>query len=328
MKPDTSRRDFIKTTVSLGVGLGLSSPTLMQAAPTDRARGLPTVIYGRTGERIPRIVLGLGSRFCAIKSPDESDKILNHALDSGLYFWDTAAQYEDKKTGVVSEERLGRVLATRRKEVFISTKVAEREPEAAKRQIEKSLKRLGISRLDQLMVHSITTPDDAEKVLKKGGVAEVLQKLKEEGVCRFIGFTGHTSAEALKLLAERGNFDSMLMALNHYGNGKEPRQQTALPAARNKGMGVLVMKAIRPREKDPSLKPAELIRYALSLSHPHAVVIGTDTMEVLDANLALLRHFQPLSEADMKRFASVWESLDQQHSLPWMQSGYRDGHWA
>jgi uncharacterized protein len=328
MHHEPTRREFLKTSVGLGVGLGLSAPAALAAAAPDRAKGLPTVVYGRTGERIPRLVLGLGSRFCAIKTAEESDQLLHRALDEGLYFWDTAWNYANRPTGVVSEERIARVLATRRKEAFISTKVAERDPAKVRAQVEHSLRRLGIDRLDQLLIHSITTPEDAAKVLEKGGVADQVYRLKEEGLCRYVGFSGHTSAAALRMMVERGNFDGLLMALNHYDQGKEPRQQQVLPAARAKGMGVLVMKVIRPREKDASLTPTELLRYALTLEEPHALTVGTDSLAVLEANLALLRNFQPLPAADMKRLAAVWRSLDRAGTLPWTQPGYHDGAWA
>jgi hypothetical protein len=328
MRHEPTRRDFLKTSVGLGVGLSLGASAAPAAATPDRAKGLPTVVYGRTGERIPRLVLGLGSRFCAIRSEEESDQLLNRALDEGLFFWDTAWNYANRPTGVVSEERLARVLAKRRKEAFVSTKVAERDPAKVRAQVEHSLRRLGIDRLDQLMIHSITTPEDAARVLEKGGVADQVYRLKEEGLCRYVGFSGHTSAAALRMMVERGNFDGLLMALNHYDRGREPRQEQVLPAARAKGMGVLVMKVIRPREKDPSLAPTDLLRYALTLEEPHALTVGTDSLSVLEANLSLLRNFQPLPADEMKRIAAVWESLDRGGTLPWSQPGYHDGAWA
>ena len=112
MPHDHTRRVFLRTAVGLGVGLGLGADADLAAAvasESDRARGLPTAPYGKTGLRIPRIILGLGSRFCTVADPEDSDRLLNHALDNGLFVWDTAAIYEDKKLKVVSEERVGRV---------------------------------------------------------------------------------------------------------------------------------------------------------------------------------------------------------------------------
>jgi hypothetical protein len=114
-KNNFSRRKFIKGTIGAAglVMVGaefLPSNTLFRAigsSSTYDDKGLPTAILGRTGVRIPRIAIGLGSRFCNIKNPEESYNLLNYALDNGLYYWDTAWFYENTKLGIVSEERAG-----------------------------------------------------------------------------------------------------------------------------------------------------------------------------------------------------------------------------
>lgn len=86
-------------------------------------------MLGKTGVRIPRIAIGLGSRFCTIEKAEEAFNLLNYALDNGLYYWDTAWAYDNKKLGFTSEERLGEALKNRRNKIFISTKVTSRDPD-------------------------------------------------------------------------------------------------------------------------------------------------------------------------------------------------------
>ncbi|MDP3914094.1 MAG: aldo/keto reductase [Bacteroidota bacterium] len=149
-----SRRKFIKGTGLLLAGTGLlPSCNIFRMSGSSSAydaKGLPTAMLGKTGVRIPRIAIGLGSRFCTIESAEEAFDLLNYALDNGLYYWDTAWAYENKKLGFTSEERLGEVLKNRRKEIFISTKVTSRDPDEAMRQIEASLKRLQTDHVDML----------------------------------------------------------------------------------------------------------------------------------------------------------------------------------
>jgi uncharacterized protein len=102
------RRTFIKGTI--GAGIAISGAGLFTGCNLLDYEDLPTAILGKTGVKIPQMALGLGSRFCQIEDPEESDKLLSHALDKGLYYWDTAYIYEDTKTGVISEERVGRIL--------------------------------------------------------------------------------------------------------------------------------------------------------------------------------------------------------------------------
>ncbi|MEI6074510.1 MAG: aldo/keto reductase [Verrucomicrobiota bacterium] len=332
-----TRRDLIKGTI--GAGILLAGSQMAQAIgliekSTGKtgydAKGLPTAILGKTGVRIPRIAVGLGSRFCNMEKDEEAIQILNHALDNGLYYWDTACDYENKKLGFTSEGRIGEVLKTRRKEVFICTKVDSRDPEEAKRQIERSLKRLQTDHLDILKIHDVKSAEDVAKVSEKGNLIDIAHQMKEQGVARHIGFSGHANADALKSMAERGDFDTMLMAMNHYNQSKnpQPRQALVLPAAKAKGLGVMIMKTVRPRETIKTLDPKELVRYALSLSGPDGIVLGMDSVAVMDANLEILRNFKPLDEQRMKELALNLTPFYQHENLPWMKYGYCDGKWA
>jgi hypothetical protein len=287
------------------------------------AKGLPTVIYGKTGAKVPRMALGLGSRFCAVRDPEKSQELLNYALDKGFYYWDTAHDYA--YNDVVSEERMGMVLKNRRKEVFLSTKVGDRTYDGAMRHIEESLKRLNTDHLEILKIHSVLSLEDVDRIGAKDGVLRVLQKMKEEKVTKFIGFSGHSNAEAMAAMANRFDFDTMLIALNHYEETKGDMENHAIPQAAKKNMAIMVMKLIRPRETVPGLQARDLIRYGLSLKQPHVVVIGTDSLEVVDKNRELLMHFTPMSPEEMAKIRRTLEPLFASNVLPWMQPGYVDG---
>ena len=335
--PNFSRRKFIKGTVGAGLlvaGTGLlPSCSIFRMTGSDSkydAKGLPTAMLGSTGVRIPRIAIGLGSRFCTIEKADDALQLLTFALDNGLYYWDTAWAYENKKLGFNSEERLGEVVGTRRNEIFLSTKVTSRDPSEAMRQIESSLKRLKTDHLDMLKIHDVQTVADVAKLSEKGNLIDMLIKLKEQKITRFIGFSGHTEAAALKAMAEKGVFDSMLMAMNHYNQATNPqkRLELAIPAAKENGMGVMLMKIIRPRETIKTLDPKDLVRYGLSLKGPDGIVLGMDSLEVVKSNLEILRNFKPMEEARMKEMAMQLTPFYNHENLPWMQQGYCDGNWA
>lgn len=304
------------------------------------AKGLPLTYLGNTGVRIPRIVLGLGSRFCHIEAEKDSEEMLNYALDNGLYYWDTAHIYDNTiavppgKTKspkhIISEIRVGEVIKYRRKEVFLSTKVTAREPSEAMKEIESSLKRLQTDKLDMLKIHDVSSVEDVDGMSKKGHLIDILHRLKEEGLTRFIGYSGHSNAEAMKVMAGRGSFDSMLIAMNHWAAkaDPQPREEVAIPAALAKKMGVLLMKAIRPKETIPGLNIDDLVRYALSLEGPHAVVIGMDGMDVVKSNLNILRNFRKLSPEEMEEMTGKLEPFYRHENLPWMKDGYKDGLWG
>ena len=101
-----------------------------------------------------------------------------------------------------------------------------------------------------------------------------------------------------------------------------------MPAARKKGLGVRVMKVVRPREKVKTLAVKDLIRYALSLDHVDGAVLGMDSLEVVKANIELLKTFKRMTKAEMEQMSLSLAPFYQNPEIPWMQPGYRDGHWA
>ncbi len=332
-----SRRKFIKQSVGMGALMFGGSQILSSCSTLFRTttssshydlKGLPSVILGKTGIRIPRIALGLGSRFCNIVDPDESTRILNYALDNGLYYWDTAWVYENTKLGIVSEERLGETVNKRRNEIFLSTKVTSRNPDEAMRQIETSLKRLKTDHVDMLMIHDVQNDADVARLSEKGGLIDILHKMKDQKITRFIGFSGHTEANALNTMAGRGDFDNMLMAMNHWNGYKQNRQELVIPTAKEKGMGVILMKVVRPKESIKGLDANELVRFALSLKGPDGIVLGMESMEVVKANIENLRNFKPMDDERMKTLAMELTPFYNHENLPWMANGYRDGNWV
>ena len=325
-KTEINRRTFVKRTV--GAGIVLASAPMYFSCNQYQSKGLPTALLGNTGVEVPKIAIGLGSRFCTIDSEDEALEMLTFALDNGLYYWDTAHIYVNKKNGAVSEERLGKVLKERRSEVFLSTKVSSREPNEAMKQIELSLKRLQTDRLDILKIHSVADQDDIDKMSKKGGLIEIVHRMKDEGVARFIGFSGHGNAEAMKTMAQRGDFDTMLIAMNHWRNNEYDRQNITIPAALEQGMGVMLMKAVRPKEQQANFDGNELVRFALSLNGPTGVVLGMESKEIVQKNLSLLRTFKPMDDKEKTAMAKSLSPYFNHKNLEWMNPSYRDGNWA
>ena len=332
------RRDFLKTTVGAGLALaGVNIPVSCTSGKGSYdSKGLPTVAFGSTGVQIPRIVMGLGSRFCHMDFAEDAYEMLNYALDNGLYYFDTAHTYDNtialprgksKPTElVISEVRVGEVVGKRRKEIFLSTKVEAREPSEAMRQIELSLKRLQTDRLDMLKIHGVENMDDVNKMSQKGQLLDILLRMKEEKVTRFIGFSCHADPEAAKEITKRAPLDSMIIAMNHWANNPN-RQGIAIPAAKEKKMGVLLMKSVRPRETVEGLQATDLIKYALSLDGPDALVLGMDSLDVLKSNLNILRNFQKLPQERMNELTYRLAPFYRHENLPWMQPGYCDGHW-
>lgn len=267
---------------------------------------------------------GCGSRWMSVKSDEKALEILEFALGNGLYYWDTAASYGNER--ISSEERIGKILKVHREKVFLVSKTGERDAEKARESIERSLTRLQTDHIDLFHIHSINSVEDAEQLGERGKVLEVLQQYKKEGIIRYIGFTGHASAEGMKKAAELYDFDVMMMALNHQSaDGSQKFEEDPAPFAFRKGMGVVAMKVIRPRETVKGLSADDLISYALTLKNFHLINVGIDSMEVLKSNINLVRNFEPLEEEKMEEIRLALGPFFRGNKVAWMQPSYVDG---
>ena len=294
-----NRRQFLGT-VTAGI---LSSP-LIAAVQTQP---LPVRELGRTGIKVPILGFGSGSRFLMYKDEDKAIEALNRAIDLGISYIDTAHSYGDGK----SEERVGRVMATRRKEVTLATKLSARTADQARRQIELSLKRLQTDRLDVIHIHSLKDLTDLDAIGARGGVLEALLEAREQKVTRAIGITCHGNPIALQTALERHDFDCTQMALNAGlasmteamklapANGSS-FERSALPVAVRKKMGVIAWKVFGQEHLVGAASGEKLLTYALSLPISLASV-GMPQLDFIERNATLARAFVPMSQADRTR---------------------------
>ena len=291
-----SRRQFLEATALSG-----AAASSLTGAPA----AIPTRVLGRTGQRVTILAFGSGSRYLMYKD-DQAVEVLNRALDLGINYVDSAQTYGNGR----SEQLVGRVMATRRQQVFLATKITVREAEAAMREVERSLQRLQTDHLDLLHIHSLSGEKDLARIEAPDGLLKLLYKLRDQKVTRFIGVTCHTQAAALKTALERHDFDCTQMALNAalMGSGGEKftredsLEAVALQVASRKKLGIIAMKVFA-QDRIPGGPPAEqLIRYAMSLPVT-AVVIGMPKPEHLEQNVQVALDFQPMPPDEMRRLS-------------------------
>lgn len=324
MKKKITRREFVQATAAATATMALVPAAGCSGSPPYDSKGLPTVRLGKTGATVPILGFGCGSRWMSVQNTDKALEILESAFNQGLYYWDTAANYGNEQ--ISSEERVGMLLKERREKVFLVTKTGDRDADLAMKSVERSLERLQTDHIDLLHMHAVSSVEDAELLGEKGQVLEVLHKLKSEGVVRNIGFTGHASAEGMKRALELYDCDVMMMALNHQSTDRtEKFEELPAPLAMKKGMGVVAMKVIRPRETVNGLAASDLVRYALSLKDFHMANIGMDSLEVLKSNLEIIRDFTPLDEEKMEELRTALQPFYKGNHLEWMKPAYLDG---
>lgn len=294
-----------------------ASATAAALAAQAETPPIPKRVLGRTGVKVPIIGMGGGSRLMSYRTDEAAEEALRLAFDLGITYMDTAHTYGNGR----SETLVGRAIKSRRGEIFLASKMMERNGDAALRLFELSLKRLQTDHVDLLHVHKLETEEDLARVEAKGGVLEALYKLREQKAARFIGITSHNFPGPLKMAIERHDFDCVQMALNAAlqgmvkdGGGYRPDptiktsfEKVVLPVARKKNLGILAMKTLGQDHligTDPTKASAEmLLRYAWS-QPVAAAVVGMPTPELVRKNAALARAFTPMTEVEMKEFSN------------------------
>lgn len=185
--------------------------------------------FGRTGLKVSELVFGGGWVGGVLIHQDDETKlrVLRDAVDAGINWVDTATKYGDGK----SEEALGRLLPELDRKPYISTKVMLDTARLGditgqvERSVHESLDRLKLDSVDLLQLHNplgaqAVDPSasgnaiTSDHVLARDGVADALDRVREQGLTRFIGFTALGDAASSRRVIDSGRFDSAQIYYN------------------------------------------------------------------------------------------------------------------
>lgn len=318
MAIDLTRRHFLGGAAAFTTAC--QSASNEKTGPVGVADLLPSRPLGKTGASPSILAMGCGSRLAMYGEEDKAVEALNLALDLGVTYLDTAQSYG----GGNSEKWVGRVMAERRREVFLATKINVRGYDEAMRATETSLKSLQTDQIDLIHIHSLKDEEDLAAI--EAGSLNALMELRDQGVCRFAGITSHTHPDVLATALDRHDFDCTQMALNaakqgRSANAQEPVDNTpedsfeavALPVAARKEMGVLAMKATGQESlvgEGPGKSGIDrLLRYALSLPVT-AAVVGMPTLDFIRENVEVAKNFEPMPSEEMGRYSQEMSDLN------------------
>lgn len=278
---------------------------------------------GKTGLELSLLGFGsspLGNEF-GEADPQEADRVVHAAIDSGINYFDTAPYYGRG----LSEERLGKALKGFRDKVILATKVGRYDKAGfdfsasrVKSSLEESLQRLQTDYIDVLQVH------DIEFAAKEQIIHETLPallELKKLGHIGFIAITGYPLYN-LKVVAEAFPVDAIL-SYCRYNLLDQSLDEVLTPLVQTKGLGLinaspLHMRALTmlgapdwhpapKRVKDAARAAVKLCREQavdlaqiavhFALQHPllSTTLVGMDSVKQLEQNLAAL-HMKPDAE--------------------------------
>lgn len=167
-------------------------------------------------------------------NPTESENIVKHALDLGINFFDTANCY----SAGTSEEYLGKAIRNNvsRDKVAIATKVYFNEGnlsrEAIPRELDGSLKRLGMDYVDLLIIHRYDYQTPVEETM------EALHKVVQSGKVRAIGASAMYGYQFAKLqtIAEKNGWTKFISMQNHYNLLYREDERELIPICKEQGV--------------------------------------------------------------------------------------------
>ena len=236
-------------------------------------------------------------------------------LDAGINYIDVAVDYGE------AESHIGRCIAGRRKEFFLASKcgcpldVRKFSPSERTRfgvplprlhdysrdniinACEQSLRRLKTDYLDVIQFHF----SPAREILEQEGAVQTLEELKREGKVRFIGCSSILPNIIDHI--EMGVFDVLQVPYS----ALQPEHETAIAAAAEAGMGIVIRGAIARSAPGEVGGPAEvwglwqkanmgelaegmtatefLLRFNISRPDVHTTIVGTLEPEHLEENV-------------------------------------------
>ncbi|HET7341866.1 MAG TPA: aldo/keto reductase [Methylomirabilota bacterium] len=274
-------------------------------------------------------VLGFGGSEIGYQRVSERtvSRLLGGALDAGLNVIDTAECYED------SEVLIGRAVGARRCDYHLFTKCghaggwsrADWRPAALLASIERSLKRLATDRLDLVQLHSCSVQE-----LRRGDVIAALERARERGLARYIGYSG--DGEAARYAVECGRFDTLQTSVSI---ADQEAIELTLPLAAARGVGVVAKRPLANAAWRHARKPAEpyyqpywtrlraldydflrgdadgaatALRFTLSVPGVHTAIVGTTKPARWRQNAAALAA-GALGATDFTRIRARWREM-------------------
>lgn len=269
-------------------------------APKPIAGATPMREFGSTGVKVT-VVGQAGGRLGLLRTKEAARIQVRHAYDLGLNYFDCAHAYWKGQ----SEEVYGDVLSSVRKDIFLTTKSTGRTRKEAEDDLVQSLRALKTDYVDLWQIHSVQDQADVDKIFAPGGCMEAFEAAKQAGKCRFIGFTGHRDPKAhLAMLKAYSKWDSILMPLHAADPLYMSFQETVLPVAVGRDIGIQAMKVFAAGFMLRVLNVDECLKYALSLPIS-CVAIGCSTIGQLNDNVNIAQNFKPYTQQEMQDLTKI-----------------------
>ena len=338
MKKNIDRREFLKTAasaaaVTTGISIlpgckgGTASST--EEARTEASGEMTYRTNPKQGDKVS--ILGYGCmRWPMTKDKNDKDivdqeavnRLVDHALENGVNYFDTAPVYLQGQSERVTGNALKR---HPRDSYFIATKLSNMRGnytfEEAEALYRKSFQELQTDYIDYYLLHSVSDEDVFNRRFRDNGVIDFLMKEREAGRIRNLGFSFHGNKEgfdSLLALHDKYHWDFVQIQLNwvdwtHAGN-RNTNAQYLQAELDKKGIRSIIMEPLLGgrlskvpdhvadilKERNPQGSVASwAFRFAGTHEGVLCVLSGMTYMEHLQDNIKTYSPLVPLNQDEL-----------------------------
>lgn len=204
------------------------------------------VNFGKAGVKVSPLALGLGFR--GQGDENEAQRLIEHAIDSGINLIDCANIYgpmDDRANIGRSEVILGKAIKGKRDDVVLTSKVCSQIGQGPNdyglsryhimREIDRSLKRLDTDHIDVYLIHVTDDTTPQEETI------HALDDLVRSGKVRYLGCCNHQAWEVCKALwiADSINATPYMCIQNMYNLLNRDLETEMFGLVREEGLGVM-----------------------------------------------------------------------------------------
>lgn len=252
--------------------------------------------YGQTGKSISAVSFG-GMRFPGDQSMEANAEIVTYAYSKGINYFDTAPGYKrSEDTFGIAFEQMDR------DKFYVSTKSSKSDGDALRADLEQSLQRMKIDKIDFFHIWYVMSLDIWRARIDGGAVSAALQA-KEEGLIDHLAVSSHMPGEDLETMLKEGPFEGVTLG---YCAINFPYRDVAIDAAGQLGIGVVTMNPLGGglipryadhfdflRDKDDPSVVAAAIRFNVSNPSITSALVGFSCNEHVDEAVEAVTDFKP-----------------------------------
>ncbi|MBB2182404.1 aldo/keto reductase [Lachnospiraceae bacterium MD1] len=248
---------------------------------------------------------------------ERSKKMIDTAYQQGVNYFDTAYTYHDGKSEIVT----GKILDQYdRNTYYLATKLPlwlVNSLEDAERLFNEQLKKLHKDYIDFYLLHAFNR-DSFQKMVKLG-VIDFMDRLKEEGKIRYIGFSFHDDYDVFETIIKHRHWDFCQIQLNYMDTDIQAGLK-GYQLSEELGVPLVIMEPVKGgslaklpdnavdcfKTVTPGKSPASwALRWVGSLPNVKVILSGMSDEEQVQDNLNTFKHFTPLSEEEQKAVKEV-----------------------